>query len=321
MEITITGLNGISSPHLHVWDWRVSLYLFLGGLSAGLAMMSSILHVRKGGLLAEGERAAISAPMYVPILLSIGMFFIFLDLENKLHVFWFYLTIQPFSPMSWGSWGLLAFYPVSILYALAMFPEEKRGLLAFRQLQEFSVWLSRFRLQLAAANFALGLFIGIYTGVLLSAYVARPLWNSALLPVIFLTSAMSAGAAFMIIISTQKRVKLFFTKMEIWMILAEMVMLPLFFYGQYIASDAQRESIMPFFTFNHEYFWYGLAMLFLVMILPIALVMKYLEITEEHGDELTPAALFKMNLSALMVLAGGLVIRLSFVYAGQLSHL
>jgi len=321
MEITVTGLNAITSPHLHVWDWRVSLYLFLGGLSAGLAMMNSVLHVRKGGELAEGDKAAIMAPIYVPIILTIGMFFIFLDLDSKLHVFWFYLTIQPFSPMSWGSWGLLVFYPVSILYALAMFPENKRGLLMFRQLQELSAWLSRYKLHLAALNFGIGMFIGIYTGVLLSAYVARPLWNSALLPVIFLTSAMSAGAAFMIIIASQKKVKLFFTKVEIWMILAEMVMLPLFFYGQYIASDAQRESIMPFFTFNHEYFWYGLAMLFLLWILPAALVMKYLEITEEHGDELTSAALFKMHLSALMVLAGGLVIRLSFVYAGQLSHL
>ncbi len=321
MEITVTGLNAITSPHLHVWDWRVSLYLFLGGLSAGLAMMNSVLHVRKGGQLAEGDKAAIMAPIYVPIILTIGMFFIFLDLESKLHVFWFYLTIQPFSPMSWGSWGLLVFYPVSILYALAMFPENKRNLLMFRQLQELSSWLSRYKLHLAAINFGMGVFIGIYTGVLLSAYVARPLWNSALLPVIFLTSAMSAGAAFMIIIASQKKVKLFFTKVEIWMILAEMVMLPLFFYGQYIASDAQRESIMPFFTFNHEYFWYGLAMLFLVWILPAALVMKYMEITEEHGDELTSAALFKMHLSALMVLAGGLVIRLSFVYAGQLSHL
>lgn len=321
MEITVTGLNAITSPHLHVWDWRVSLYLFLGGLSAGLAMMTSVLHVRKGGSLAEGERAAISAPMYVPIILSIGMLFIFLDLERKLYVFWLYLTIQPLSPMSWGSWGLLVFYPVSIMYALAMFPETKQELLGLRQLKELSAWLSRFKLQLAAINFGMGLFIGIYTGVLLSAFVARPLWNSALLPIIFLTSAMSAGAAFMIIISSEKKVKLFFTKVEIWVILAEMVMLPLFFYGQYTASDAQRESIMPFFTFTHEYFWYGLAMLFLLMILPIALVMKFLEITEEHGDELTTAALMKMNLSALMVLAGGLVIRLSFVYAGQLSHL
>ena len=167
----------------------------------------------------------------------------------------------------------------------------------------------------------MGIFIGVYTGVLLSSFVARPLWNSAILPVLFLTSAMSAGAAFMIMIAQQKKAKLFFTKVDIWLVLAEMVMLPLFFYGQYTSSGAHRESIMPFFTFNHDYFWYGIGMLLLLIVLPIALVMKYLEVHEDHGEELTPVALMKMNVSALMVLAGGLIIRLSFVYAGQLSHL
>lgn len=321
MEITITGANAITFPTLYVWDWRVSLYLFLGGLSAGLAIMTSILHVRKGGALAAGERAAITAPIYVPIILSIGMLFIFLDLERKLNVFWFYLTVQPLSPMSWGSWGLIVFYPISIMYALATFPEEKRDLLRLPALKNLSEKLSAYRLQLAAANFGMGIFIGIYTGVLLSSFVARPLWNSALLPVLFLTSAMSAGAAFMIMIAKEKKVKLFFTKVDIWLILAEMVILPLFFYGQYTSSGAHRESIMPFFTFSHEYFWYGLGMLLLLVIFPIAVVMKFLEVKEDHEEELTPGALFKMNLSAIMVLVGGLIIRLSFVYAGQLSHL
>ena len=62
-------------------------------------------------------------------------------------------------------------------------------------------------------------------------------------------------------------------------------------------------------------------MLLLLVIFPIALVMKFLEVKEDHGEELTADALFKMNLSALMVLAGGLIIRFTFVYAGQLSHL
>lgn len=321
MELTITGANAIVFPTLYVWDWRVSLYLFLGGLSAGLAIMTSILHVRKGGALAEGERAAITAPILVPIILSIGMFFIFLDLERKLNVFWFYLTVQPLSPMSWGSWGLIVFYPVSIMYALATFPEEKRDLLRLQALKGLSERLAAYRLQLAAANFGMGVFIGIYTGVLLSSFVARPLWNSALLPVLFLTSAMSAGAAFMIMIAKEKKVKLFFTKVDIWLILAEMILLPLFFYGQYTSSGAHRESILPFFSLSPEYFWYGMGMLFLLTVLPVALVMKFAEIKEDHGDELTGEALLKMKISALMVLAGGLVIRLSFVYAGQLSHL
>jgi len=321
MELTITGINAATSPHLHAWDWRVALYLFLGGLSAGLAVMSSVLNVRQGGSLAINERAAFTAQFLVPVILSIGMFFIFLDLERKLNVFWFYLTFQPLSPMSWGSWGLLVFYPVSILFAIVVIPAESRQRLLFRQLIELSNWLQKYRLHLAAANFAIGIFIGIYTGVLLSSYVARPLWNSSILPILFLCSALSAGAALMIMIAGQKKVKLFFTKIDIWLIISEMTMLPLFFYGHYTSSYAHRESIMPFFTFSHQYFWYGLAILILLIILPVALVIKLLEIKEEHGDTLTLDELFKMNLSAIIVLLGGLIIRFSFIYAGQLSHL
>ncbi len=321
MELTITGINTATFPYLHVWDWRVALYLFLGGLSAGLAVMASILNVRQGGALTRGDRAASSAQILVPFILSIGMIFIFLDLERKLNVFWLYLSFQPLSPMSWGSWGLLVFYPVSILFAIAAIPVESRHKLLFRQLIELAGWLQKYRLHLAAANFAMGIFIGIYTGVLLSSFVARPLWNSAILPILFLCSALSAGAAMMIMIAGQKKVKLFFTKIDIWLIITEMTLLPLFFYGQYTSSYAHRESIMPFFTFNHQYFWYGLAILVLLVILPAALVIKLLEIKDEHGDTLTTDELFKMNLSAIIVLIGGLIIRFSFVYAGQLSHL
>lgn len=321
METTITGVSANVFPHLHIWDWRVALYLFLGGLSAGLAVMASILNVRKGGALASGERAAFSAQILVPVILSIGMMFIFLDLERKLNVFWFYLTFQPLSPMSWGSWGLLVFYPVSILFAIAAVPAESRHRLMFRQLVELAERLQRYRLHLATANFMMGIFIGLYTGVLLSSFVARPLWNSAILPVLFLCSALSAGAALMIMLADQKKVKLFFTKIDIWLIIAEMTVLPLFFYGHYTSNNAHRESIMPFFTFSHQYFWYGLAILVLLIILPCALVVKLLEIREDHEEELPPEALFKMNLSAIIVLMGGLIIRFSFVYAGQLSHL
>ena len=81
-----------------------------------------------------------------------------------------------------------------------------------------------------------------------------------------------------------------------------------------------RESILPFFSLSHEYFFYGFSMLVLFVIFPIALVLKMLEIKEEHVGELTALALLKMNLSAVIVLAGGLIIRLTFVYAGQLSR-
>jgi formate-dependent nitrite reductase membrane component NrfD len=77
---------------------------------------------------------------------------------------------------------------------------------------------------------------------------------------------------------------------------------------------------MPFFTLSHEYFIYSFSMLLLFIIFPIAIVTKLLEIKEEHGDTLPRLALVKMNLSAIMVLVGGMIIRFTFVYAGQLSR-
>lgn len=319
MELTVTGVNALTSPHLHIWDWRVSLYLFLGGLSAGLAVMSTILHLRKGGALVKGDAAGHVAPLLVPVILGIGMLFIFLDLERKLNVYWFYLTVQPLSPMSWGSWGLLVFFPVSGLFALACLPDDKLTWLMLDPLKELAKKARSYLFPLAIINFAMGIFIGIYTGVLLSSFVARPLWNSAVLPVLFLTSALSVGAALMIMIARTNKVRLWFTKMDIWMILAEMIILPLFFYGQYTSSGAHREAIMPFFSLSHEYSFYGISMLVLFVILPIALVLKMLEIKEDHEGELTAQALAKMRLSAGLVLLGGLIIRLTFVYAGQLS--
>jgi protein NrfD len=319
MELTVTGVNALTSPHLNIWDWRVSLYLFLGGLSAGLAVMASVLHLRKGGSLVKDEAAGYLAPILVPVILGIGMLFIFLDLERKLNVYWLYLTVQPLSPMSWGSWGLLVFFPVSGLFALATLPDDMRHWLMLEPLKKLSEQMKALLVPLAVINFGMGIFIGIYTGVLLSSFVARPLWNSAILPVLFLTSALSVGAALMIMVARTNKVKLYFTKMDIWMIFAEMVILPLFFYGQYTSSGSHRESIMPFFSLSHEYFFYGFSMLVLFVVFPIALVLKMLEIKEEHGHTLTPMALLKMNLSAIIVLLGGLIIRLTFVYAGQLS--
>jgi len=320
MELTVTGVNALTSPHLQIWDWRVSLYLFLGGLSAGLAVMATILHLRKGGELVKDEPAGYLAPLLVPVILGVGMLFIFLDLERKLNVYWLYLTVQPLSPMSWGSWGLLVFFPVSGLFALATLPDDLLNRPALAPLQKLSLRMRELLFPLAALNFGMGIFIGIYTGVLLSSFVARPLWNSAILPVLFLTSALSVGAALMIMIVRTNAAKLWFTKMDIWLIVGEMVLLPLFFYGQYTSPGAHRESILPFFSLSHDYFFYGCSMLILFVIFPISLVLKMLEIKEDHVGELTPAALIKMNLSAIFVLLGGLIIRFTFVYAGQLSR-
>ena len=56
------------------------------------------------------------------------------------------------------------------------------------------------------------------------------------------------------------------------------------------------------------------------ILLPLALVLKLIEMQEDHADELTSVPVFRMNLSAVMILIGGFIIRLAFIYAGQLSR-
>ena len=39
METAITGINAITYPNLHIWNWTIAAYLFLGGLTAGIMIM------------------------------------------------------------------------------------------------------------------------------------------------------------------------------------------------------------------------------------------------------------------------------------------
>jgi formate-dependent nitrite reductase membrane component NrfD len=320
-ELTITGTNAITYPHLHVWDWRIAIYLFLGGLSAGIMVMSAVANLIKSKELPADEGCCVKAPMYAPVILAIGMFFLWLDLQRKFNVFWFYLTFQPLSPMSWGAWGLVLIMPVSFLYALSVVPPESRDWLRFDILKRWSDKLHPYMRKLAAVNLGLGIFLGIYTGVLLSSFVARPLWNSPILPLLFLNSALSTGASFVIMMARRPSVKLFFTKVDIWLLVAELVIIALFFYGHYTSTAPHRNAIMPFFSFSSQYFLYSVALIAIWILFPLALVLKLLEVKEEHGEALSSSQIFRMKLSAVMVFIGAFIIRLALVYAGQISSL
>jgi len=124
-EYTSTRTNPLIDPTVHVWHGEVPAYLFLGGLVAGIMVLAGVWMLR------DPERARSRAlsllPWAAPILLSLGMLFLWLDLENRWNVARFYLTFQPTSPMSWGAWILLAIYPASILLSLRMLPVELRA--------------------------------------------------------------------------------------------------------------------------------------------------------------------------------------------------
>ena len=75
IEITNTRLNHLVDPVLHVWAWQIPVYLFLGGLVAGMMAISGWF------LFADRHRRAESVSYLLPglalVLLSLGMFALF----------------------------------------------------------------------------------------------------------------------------------------------------------------------------------------------------------------------------------------------------
>ena len=190
-------------PTLHVWGWEVPVYLFLGGLAAGAMILVPLLAARRA---APSRDACRRLAFAAPALVSVGMLALFLDLEQKLHAWRFYLAFRWTSPMSWGAWILVLVYPVSLLLALAA-PRRRRTARRWRRAPVRSAGLAR-RLRdvalarvkcLRRASVAIGVGLGVYTGILLSALAARPLWGSAVLGPLFLASGLSAGAAFLLL--------------------------------------------------------------------------------------------------------------------------
>ena len=114
-ELDLSRHSPVLDPALHVWGWEIPVYLFLGGMAAGVMILAALLH-RRGG---ERSAAARWLPFLAPALVTVGMGALFLDLSHKLYVWRFYLAFRWTSPMSWGAWILVVVYPVTLLFGLA----------------------------------------------------------------------------------------------------------------------------------------------------------------------------------------------------------
>ena len=91
-------------PALAIWSWEIPVYLFLGGLVAGMLVLAGwhLLQVARGR---TGDVYPVQTPLAAFVLINLGMLALFLDLTHKLYVWRVYVTFQPTSPMMIGSRG------------------------------------------------------------------------------------------------------------------------------------------------------------------------------------------------------------------------
>jgi formate-dependent nitrite reductase membrane component NrfD len=158
------------------WGWPVIGYLFLGGLGGGVIIISSAADLFWG----EGEQFALGS-LLAGVILALGAGLLLFDLGRPLQ-FWRIFSRQKVI-MTFGAWMLSALIVTSILY--------------FSFWISFSPWrdLILVRQMLAWLNIVLGLGVCIYTGISLGHMKSRPFWNSQVLPILFLVSALSTGIA------------------------------------------------------------------------------------------------------------------------------
>jgi formate-dependent nitrite reductase membrane component NrfD len=306
-EVIISGRNIPNiDPNLEIWHWPIPVYLFLGGLAAGILFFTAYVTIR--GKEKEFPTAVKGATFIAPIALVVGLIALFIDLKHQAYFWRLYTTIRIESPMSWGAWVLLFITPLSMVWCASLmtdiFPKWDWK---FSLLKKFDRWVKNNKLLLAWPMLFLALILGIYTGILLSAFNARPLWNNALLGPLFLTSGLSTGAATIMWLSKQKEEKRFFSKMDLILIGIEIFFIIHLFMGFLAGPSVQLDAAAMFISGKYALPFWGLVV-GLGLILP-----AILETLELRGKKI-PAFL-----PALLILVGGFIFRYIMVEAGQLS--
>ncbi|MEV6418635.1 NrfD/PsrC family molybdoenzyme membrane anchor subunit [Streptomyces sp. NPDC051662] len=165
-----------------VWEWKIPAYLFTGGLAASSALLGAGADLTGRPALRRASRlgsfGALAASTYL-LVADLGR------PERFLHML---RVAKPTSPMSVGTWILVAFGPGSALAATAeLLPASLRATLPGRLLR-----MAARPAGLSAAVFAPGL--ASYTAVLLS-QTAVPAWHEARreMPFVFTGSAAASG--------------------------------------------------------------------------------------------------------------------------------
>lgn len=158
-----------------VWGASIAWYLFLAGLGGGAYLTAALMekwYPNAGKTIRAGYILA-------PIVVAIGLLLLMTDAKGGfLNPLRFLLLVNNLgSVMSWGVIFLFLFMVISVIVAI-------RSLLGKANTRFLSI-----------SGIVLACCVAAYTGVLLGVVHTYPLWNNALLPILFVVSAFSTGAA------------------------------------------------------------------------------------------------------------------------------
>jgi formate-dependent nitrite reductase membrane component NrfD len=294
-------------PFLHIWHWQIPVYLFLGGLAAGIMFFAGLFTILGKEKVME---ATVKWAMFiVPGALVIGLIALFLDLKHQLYFWRLYTVIRLESPMSWGAWTLMIITPVSMMWVASYIKDAiPEWNWRFKILENMEKLIIQYRKHLAWIMMLYAVILGIYTGILLSAFNARPLWNNSILGILFLVSGMSTGVATIMLISKNHVERKIMAQIDLVLIIVELFLITHMIMGFLAGPSVQLEAANLFlggqFTVS---FWVFVVILGLIF----PAVLEALELIGYKIPVVVPAVL---------ILIGGLVFRFVMVEAGQITR-
>lgn len=281
-----------------VWGAPIAWYPFLAGLGAGAYITSAFLrwcHPETHGMRRAGHVIA-------PIVVAVGLVLLMVDAEAGLHnPLRFALLLSNFgSVMTWGVVFLSVFMVIALATAVLDFMKKK-----------VPGWL-----ELAGALTAL--CVAAYTGALLGVCQTYPLWNNALLPVLFTVSALSAGAASVLLVAVVHRADEFnkagvLKKFHFCLPIIEIVLVASLCFITSYNSPAGFDSVMSMVAGTWApLFWIGLVLIGLVV--PTGLETWLLFFSAKEFEESKKAHMISAASDA-GVLIGGFLLRFLVVMA------
>ncbi len=312
------------------WGLLIVIYLFLGGLSAGLFFVAGLANYLEVDGQPAYPRIARMGALMAPWPVALGSGLLILDLGHWYRFYKLFTHFRWESPMSIGSYLLTLFTVIAFVYAYSWLPEAWRQQLfakvppTWKLVHRLNVDLSAHSKTMAMVGFPFSIGVGIYTGVLLGAVSARPFWNTNLVAQMFLFSALSSGTAALLLAlvldrknPVEQRDLQFLVWLDVIFISLELfIILPYLIHGQ-LSVLAVKQALWLIlggpYTLTFWVFFMGFGLLVPLAIEIYELAPSLLKGKPFHGNRnlaLTAAGL---------VLFGGFLLRYIFVYAGQLS--
>jgi formate-dependent nitrite reductase membrane component NrfD len=287
------------------WKWGIAIYLYLAGMGAGSFIIgimiiwfaNHLLPQKTWGLWNYSINLTKAAILWGPLFVAVGAPFLVLDLGKKMKFYTACLNPKT----SWLARGFLIL-STFIVVGLIIF-----GISARLGSVRTTVWFV-----LEVIGVILAFATAIYTGILLQSVKYVPIWNTPLLPLLFLASALSTGSmgiilsllGFELIPSNHGLLKTL-TYTEQILILIEAFVLALYLYSRHRQKDQGETSVRLLLSGQLKFlFWVGIV--FIGFIFPILLEFLY-----THSGQ--PSILIA---TGLFLLSGGFFLRLGVLASG-----